>query len=329
MNQKTNLTVSAAKAVVIGLAGTISAAAASWQKLPALPESNGGASMGAVAGQIVVVGGTNWRDGTKHWLKTVHRYDPSTSQWTSRETLPEPFAYGMVTMTDGALVVLGGTTGSAPFAGSIRVEPKQVTSRMDGGIKVPAVLSAGGRIGDEFIFTGGTDDAANTSAFRRDTFAVNLATGAQRTLPLFPGKPMGMPGTVVTADELFIFGGCAWDSVKKGALNLSESYALSVRRNTWRALKPLPQAVRGLAAVLIDDQHVYLAGGFTDADGGFTDAAWIYDLTRDTYTPSAPLPYRAVVTLVLNDGYVYCLGGEDRGKHRSDAAFRIPVSALK
>jgi hypothetical protein len=35
-----------------------------------------------------------------------------------------------------------------------------------------------------------------------------------------------------------------------------------------------------------------------------------------------------MVSLVVCDGFLYCLGGEDRKQSRTDAAFRIPVAEL-
>ena len=81
-----------------------------------------------------------------------------------------------------------------------------------------------------------------------------------------------------------------------------------------------------MTAVVLDERHLYLAGGY--ADDGFTDRAFVYDIIADTYRPAPALPYKAQVGLVKCGAYVYCLGGEDRMKHRSAAAFRIKASLL-
>ena len=49
---------------------------------------------------------------------------------------------------------------------------------------------------------------------------------------------------------------------------------------------------------------------------------------RQTYTKAKPLPYAAMVGLVKLDGHVYCLGGEDKQKSRTDKFFRIPLAEL-
>jgi N-acetylneuraminic acid mutarotase len=303
-------------------------AAGGWQKLPPLPESNGGAAVGVVAGKIVIVGGTHWRDGKKVWLKTVHRYDPAASRWVSGEVLPQAHAYGLAGNWNGTLVVAGGTTGTAPFSGMIRVNADRVVAQAAGGITVPAVIAGGGLVGREFIFTGGADDAANTAGFRRDAFAVDVETGKHRSLPSHPSQALGVPGAAVLGGELFLFGGAGWDADTKTVRNLTEANAFSAEKNAWRSLKALPYAVRGLAAVALDGRRIYLAGGFRTAPDGFTAEAWIYDRENDTYTASVALPVPAMVSLVVADGFLYCLGGEDRPKHRSDEVYRISVADL-
>jgi hypothetical protein len=77
--------------------------------------------------------------------------------------------------------------------------------------------------------------------------------------------------------------------------------------------------------VALDERHIYLAGGYRD---DFTADAVIYDVKTDSYRKAKPLPYAAMVALVKCEGFVYCIGGEDKMKSRSDKFFRIPVSEL-
>lgn len=318
---------SSSRIAALLLAGSVTAAANPWQKLASLPAPNGGLACGDAAGGIVFLGGTNWEAGaTKNWLKTVYQLDPATLRWSSVASLDQPFAYGMDATTGGALVVVGGSTGRAPFPGVIRVENGKLSSLPTGGIGVPAVLSAGGLIGDEIVFVGGTDDAANIQGFGRNTYAWNVRTGGLRTLPPYPGPGFGTAASAVVGGELLVFGGTRWDPATQGVADLAEAYAFSPSRNAWRRLKSFPYALRGHAAVALDDRHVYLGGGYVN--GEFTDKAFIYDVAEDRYTPAPPLPYRAGAHLVRSGDFVYCLGGEDRPKHRSDGAYRAKVAEL-
>lgn len=314
--------------LALALVGSVTISAAPWQKLAPLPESNAGFICGEVNGKIFLVGGTNWEGGQKNWLKVVHELDPKTLRWSSLEPLRQPLAYAVAGGHDGALIVAGGTTGSAIFPGMIRIEAGRVGVRETFGISVPSVLAAGGIIGDELVFAGGTDDAANIKGLRRDAYAWNIRTGTQRALPAYPGPGFGIAASVVAHGELMIFAGAAWKDDPLPVVNLTEAYAFSVARNAWRRLRPFPYPVRGLAAVTLDEKHLYLAGGFGGEAGEFLDQAFVYSIDEDRYTPAPPLPYRAFVGLVKSGGFVYCLGGEDAMKHRTAAAYRIAVTEL-
>ena len=88
-------------------------------------------------------------------------------------------------------------------------------------------------------------------------------------------------------------------------------------------LAPLPFAVRGITACTLDDSHIFLGGGYKSNADGFTAETFIYDIKGGKYAATTPLPYKAMVSLVKLGDWLYCLGGEDRMKHRTDAMFRI------
>ena len=96
----------------------------------------------------------------------------------------------------------------------------------------------------------------------------------------------------------------------------------------WEKLAPLPYAVRGLTACALDGRRILLAGGYKNDAEEFTDEAFVYDINTGKYTPTQPLPYKAMVSLVKVGDWIYCLGGEDRKKHRTDAVFRIKWKEL-
>jgi N-acetylneuraminic acid mutarotase len=302
-------------------------AATAWEKLAPLPAPIGGQVCGEAGGNLVVVGGTNWETGpAKNWVNTVYLFDPATSHWRLAGELNEPYAYGLGAIVDGAFIVVGGSTGSAPFAGIIRATDREVTWAPQGGITVPAVLSASGQIGDEIFLVGGSDDAANLKGFGNKTYAWNVRTGALRSLSSLPGAGLGIATSAVAAGNLYVFGGCNWNEKTGWVANTTSAWVYLTRQNSWRALHPFPQPTRGTGAVALDDRHIYLGGGVTN--DGFTDKAYIYDLREDAYRPAIALPYVSLPHLVRSGGFVYCFGGEAGIKRRSDAAYRIPISDL-
>lgn len=322
------MTQSTARIASVLIACGANADTGAWQKLPPLPESNGGFICADWEGRVLVLGGTNWVGDEKKWLTGVHLFDPVGQRWESLKPLALPLAHALVGSTPSGLVVAGGSTGSAPFKAQLRLEQGQVIVQDSPILDSPAVASAGGLVGEELIVVGGTDDVANVAGFRRDAFAWNVRTGEQRVLAPYPGPALGITASVVVGDELLVFGGASWDATTHKVSNLSGAFAFSPGRNSWRNLRVMPVGVRALAAVQLDANLIYLAGGVQDDAEGTTDRAWIYELAEDRYTPNVPLPYRAYVGLVVSGGFVYCLGGEDKGKHRTDAVYRVSVSDL-
>lgn len=306
----------------------LKAEASEWEKLPPLPEANGGFTCGVDHGYVVVAGGTRWVNGEKKWLSSVHLFDPVKKQWkTSGLELPSPMAYGVAGHSKKGFVFAGGSTGAAGFDSQGSLVGGHLILRQGLPKTQPVVLAAGGMMGEKLIFVGGTPDAADLASLTKSAFALN-ADGQIEPLPDYPGQPIGIAASATVGEQLFIFGGAHWDAAKQVVVNTSAAYAFAVKTKIWRKLPSFPYAVRGLTAVALNDDLIYLAGGFKNDAEGFTDEAFLYDLQKNESRPAKPLPYKAMVGLVVCDGQVYCLGGEDRQKSRTDACFRMPVADL-
>lgn len=302
----------------------LAAAGDAWEKLPPLPEPNGGGLCGVYKSKIVLAGGTNWAGSTKNWLSTVREYTPATQQWQVKNALDAPWAYALRTHEGDRLAFIGGTDGrqALPLVGWF--DGATLRHQRLADLPVSVVLSSGGAFGDQIIIVGGTDDAGNLAGITCTTVAIDHNQQV-KVLADYPGTPFAVAASAVAGDELFIFGGMNYDAATKEAVNTAAAYAFSPGKNQWRALKSLKTASRGLSAAVLDSQHIYLAGGFTDT---FSAEAVIYNVADDTYSAAQPLPYAAMVTLVVCDGYLYCLGGEDKKQSRTDKFYRIPVQAL-
>jgi N-acetylneuraminic acid mutarotase len=306
----------------------ISSAHAQWEALPSLPEPNGGAFCGPAEGKIVVVGGTNWEGGKKNWLRSVHAFDPASKKWSTLPALRDgPVAYGVTLPQAASFQFLGGSDGvrSLKAVGTVNAAGAKLQEVPE--LPSSIVLGSGGVVDGSLIIVGGTDDAANVSSVSRLTYSITLTDGTWKVRPLsaFPGKAFMSAGSAATNGELLVFGGLNWNENTKTIENTTSAHAFSPAKNAWRVLKSLEVANRGLSAVALDDQRIYLAGGFRD---DFTADAVIYDVKTDSYREAKPLPYAAMVALVKCEGFVYCIGGEDKMKSRTDKFFRIPVAEL-
>lgn len=315
--------------------------AADWEKLPLLPAPNGGFVCGVHGSRIVIVGGTNWEGGVKNWLRDVHEFDPAKKKWGTVRPLEKPVAYAASFQSRdekglGFVSFVGGSDGTQALKSFVGLDGAKTTFRAVSQLPDALVLCASGQLGDLDIIVGGTNDAANLVGCVRSVHSLQWENGGWVITQLanYPGKAFCTAASAVCGAELFVFGGANWDEKTKsapnaGVVNSNEAHAFSGISSRWRAIKSLPFAARGMMAVALDNERIYLAGGYKSDPEGFTAEAFIYDATADAYSPAKPLPYAASVGLVVHDGFVYCLGGEDMKKHRSDAFFRIKVEELK
>ena len=305
------------------LALTMNSISAEWERLAPLPESNGGFVSGVVNGEIVIVGGTNWKDDTKQWLARIHAYDPQANVWREIGTLAAPLAYAAAGEHEGALWFASGSSGKSTHTAVWKMDRSLAAKKsftLGGGF----VLAGGAVIGPSLYVLGGTDEMDHLERATNAFLAIALATGRTTRLPDYPEPAFMVGATVACGGRFFAFGGARWDAVANIVANLSSAHTFNITTGRWEKLAPLPSAVRGITALALDDSHILLAGGYKNDAEEFTDEAFLYDITSGKYSASKPLPCKAMVSLVKLGEFVYCLGGEDRKKHRTDAAFRIP-----
>lgn len=296
--------------------------AADWERLAPLPEPKGGFICGAVDGHIVVAGGTNWKDDTKRWLTRIDAYDPKSNAWRETGTLATPLAYAATGGHAGALWLASGSSGAKTQTEIWKIdrslEPKKAFTLGSG-----FVLAGSAVIGPSLYVLGGTDDMDHLERATNAFLAIDLGSGNVTTLPDFPGPAFMIGATAACGDRFFAFGGARWDATTGAVANVASAHAFNTKTRQWEKLTPLPFAVRGITALTLDDTHILLVGGYKNDAEEFTDEAFIYDVVSGKYTGTQPLPYGAMVSLVKFGAWIYCLGGEDRKKHRTDAALRI------
>jgi N-acetylneuraminic acid mutarotase len=316
------LTTLLASALLAGASG-----AAGWERLAVLPEPNGGAVAGVVGDQIILAGGTNWKDDTKRWLDCIHAYDPKTGAWREVGRLDAPLAYAAVGEYAGALWFAGGSSGGRSQPAVWKMDRHLSVKRaftLDRGF----ALAGSGVIGSSLHVLGGTEDMNDLSRATNGFFAIDLRHGRVTRLPDYPEPAFITGAAAACGNRFFAFGGARWDAAANSVANLSSAHAFDPAAGRWETLAPLPYAVRGLTALPLDGDRIFLAGGYRSDLEEFTAGAFIFDIRSGKYTPAPPLPYRAMVHLVRLGDWVYCLGGEDQKKHRTDAGWRIRAKDL-
>lgn len=303
------------------------AATTIWERLAPLPVSNGGFFSGVIDGQIVVAGGTTWKDDVKIWLDQIWAYDPGRNQWRSTGRLPSAVAYPVSAHNGRTVWFASGSSGIRTDQGLWRMDAAGAPKRI-AKIDDAFVYAGGGIIGPTLYVVGGTDDQGKVDRATNRFRAIDLSTGQTTRLADYPEASLITATAAVLGDRLLVFGGARWDAPRATVQNHGSAHVYSTASKAWSALSPLPHPVRGLTAVALDSRRIYLAGGYRNDEVEFVADAYLFDVETQRYTPTTPLPYAGMVSLVTVGDWLYCLGGEDRKRHRTDAVFRIRWKSL-
>ncbi len=306
---------------------TSAAASAAWERLAPLPVGNGGFVGAAIAGEIVVAGGTTWQGDTKTWLDRIWAYDPARNTWRTAGRLAAPVAYAVTGQTGGAWWFAGGSSGTATNQSLWKLEAgllPRLVAPLDRGF----VYAAGALLGSTLYVVGGTEDQAKLDRLTNTFLAIDIETGSTTRLADYPEPGIATGTAAVAGGRLCVFGGARWNPATETVVNQAAAHAYSPAKKRWETLPPLPHPGRGLTAVALDERHIFIAGGYRNDEVEFVTAAFVFTVETGVYVPTTPLPYAAMVSLVRSGDWLYCLGGEDRKKHRTDAVFRIKWAEL-
>lgn len=309
------------------LAGAAPAQPVGWQRLAPLPEPNGGFIAGTVGDDLVVLGGTNWRNDAKHWLDKIWIYRNAEQTWRPAGILSSAIAYAAAGQNHDGIWFVGGSDGQRTH---------QQLYRLDTGLKLQSVTQVAERFvyagaamaGNDLYVLGGATDAADLKNLSDRFFAIDLASGKLRRLPSYPGGKVTLPVLVTLGERIHVFSGATFDATRGQVANVATAYAYSIPHAQWSRIKSYPFAVRGLAGVALDDRHIFLGGGYKSEAEGFTNEAFLYDAQTDFYRKTTPLPYRAMAGLVKSGDRLYELGGEDEQRHRTSRVYWIAWKSL-
>ncbi|MCX6898006.1 MAG: hypothetical protein NT105_04825 [Verrucomicrobia bacterium] len=302
---------------------TISSAAEGWQRMPDLPEPNGGMICFAAGEDILVAGGTNWENDTKKWLTKRWRFDAKANSWKSLPPLSAPLGYAAYDGPFSAGGSDGQKTADAIWGWKADRLPQQLAR-----LPQPATLAGAGFADGRLFVIGGAAEIADFSTVTAHCFEWRSGSKEGQRLHDYPAGPTALVAVAAGKGRVFAFTGATWEAAGKQVVNRSAAFAFDLTTRSWKPISPFPFAARGVTAVALDEKRIFLAGGFKNAEEGFTDESFIYDIASDRYKPSTRLPIRSMVHLVKTREWLWTLGGEDRPKHRSAACWRIRLSEL-
>lgn len=305
-----------------------------WTKLEPLPRASAGFVYGVLDHHLIVAGGTAWEGNVKLWLNDVYSIDLAQGHWQQHDALPAPLAYSGCVHDQHAIYVLGGQHDTHLSTDILRITTTGITSEKatlpDPLIYFGAGIDPAGRL----YQIGSTRDASDFSKTTDAVIRIDPKTQQVNALAPYPGGPHILPATASTRNAIFVFGGASPQPTGTGITNRADAYAYSFAQATWRPLKPLPHARRGMSAVAINDDWILLVGGYgtltNGAPDGFSDQAYLYSVKANDYELLAPLPYAASgMGLVKWGDQLVIFGGEDQIKHRTAAVYTARWPALR
>jgi N-acetylneuraminic acid mutarotase len=294
-----------------------------WKDATPLPAAVAGGYAAVVGTRIIYAGGSNWRDGAKHWLDNVHIYDPKSDQWSEGPALPLALGYGVCAGTAQGMEIFGGTDGKAAQYQCWRFDGHRTEWMFAGTVPFPTLLSQATAVGRDIYVFGGSPDLADLTQSSATVMASH-SDGRWTPVSVIPHGPVAVSALAVIGNRIYLFGGCflRTGEVAKHSIpsliNSAEAHCFDTTARRWTRVRPLPRATRGLNALALDEHHILLAGGYSDSNG-FSTEVLIYDVRVDEYRSASTLPAPvAVAAMVKYEDRVVLLGGEDRMQSRTD-----------
>ncbi|MBI5395228.1 MAG: hypothetical protein HZA91_08040 [Verrucomicrobia bacterium] len=297
--------------------------AADWKPIAPLPEPNGGMTCYAVGEDIIVAGGTNWENDTKNWLVKRWRFDAKANAWKPLPPLPAPLAYA----AGDDFFTAGGSDGQKTSDSILEWKADRLPRQL-ARLPQPVTL-AGASFADGRLFViGGAGDIADFSTVTAHCFEWRSGSKEAQRLPDYLAGPTALVAVAAAKTRVFAFTGATWDAVGKQVVNRSAAFAFDLATRAWKPIRAYPFAARGVTAVTLNENRIFLGGGFKSGEEAFTDESFIYDIASDHYEPCVRLPIRSMVHLVKTREWLWALGGEDRKKHRSAACWRVRLGEV-
>jgi N-acetylneuraminic acid mutarotase len=230
-----------------------------WSLTTPLPIPLNHAMAAPANGRIYMIGGQTTSSGTGSYTNTVFEYNPITSNWTQRASMPTARSAGAPAVVGNLIYVAGGRSPATAqdfavydvIANQWTTLPNMPTGRnhlaaaaIDGRIYV-----AGGRLGSGFT-------SEMTAALEMYDPATRLWT-ARASLP----APRGGVNGIAVDGCMFVFGGEGPD----GVFEENEMYVASMNR--WFKLESLPVPVHGVTGAAYVNGWIHLPGGGTQVGG--------------------------------------------------------------
>jgi N-acetylneuraminic acid mutarotase len=220
-----------------------------------LPEPLHHTAAASYNGKIYVVGGY-----TAPWspINNLFIYDPVQNNWQEGRTMPTARGALNVNFVNGTLYAIGGSS-DRPLDSNEAYDPSSDTWTSK-ALMPTARHHAGSAVVDGKIFviggriSGSLENVSVNEAYdpEQDRWITDLEAMPSERSGIAAAAVIGSPAN---SSNIYVFGG----EEPSRTFNNNERY--DVNTNTWTSEPPMPTARHGLAAVVIEEDKIYVIGG--------------------------------------------------------------------
>ena len=270
----------------------------SWSSGAAIPVPVAAAATGLISGKIYVVSGFATYLGAP--VNNNQIYSPSTGKWTTGAAIPTPVWSAASAVVSGTLYVIGGYEGTSQTPSNLVQAYNPTTNTWTTKSAMPTARGslAAALDGTAIYVIGGNGATLRLNTVEKYVPSTDTWT---EEAPLLVGKSetsAGLVGTTIVAADGFTTANDTGDN---------EGYTVST--NTWSSLTADPTPRNASCYGSLSSQ-LYIAGGLNTINSSTTTNE-SYSVSTKKWTTQAAMPTAALWQgSVVDDGVLYCLGGQ-------------------
>ncbi|WP_038170997.1 hypothetical protein [Verrucomicrobium sp. BvORR106] len=285
-----------------------------WEKLPALPDPEGFASMysGVSHDTLLAAGGANfpgkrpWEGGTKVWYDTVWALNQPTGTWQKAGQLPQPLGYGASVTWRDEVICAGGSHSAGHVADvfALRLDQGKLVTRSLPKLPKPCANMSWALVNDVLYLSGGIERTDATSAMATLwSLRLSDANAYWQELPPCPGTPRMLAVAGAWEGAFYLFGGAGLQpgpDGKPSRIWLKDAWRYTAGSG-WEKLpdlprvavaapSPAPSVVEGLVIASGDDGSKVGFKPETDHPG-FPKNGLLFSPRTGTWVELASVPF--------------------------------------
>jgi N-acetylneuraminic acid mutarotase len=265
-----------------------------WETLPNLPLTLHHLGVAGLGGKIYIMGGWTRPAYSNSLNAKLWEYDPVTRSFTEKASMPSGVAAPAVSVYDGRIWVVGGTTGTdwngEGSIGTVQCYNPATNAWTTSFAEIPRPrnhIQSAIVDGKMYVSPGRTN-----VGFKGDELDVyDFSTNTWSALATLANRPRSGGGLAAVDDALFFIGG---EAKTKDGSEMIQVDRYDIATNTWTQADDLPLGVHGMWAVGVGNK-IYVPGGDIHSSDYPVANLQVYTIVPEPATTAALLVGLAVM----------------------------------